>query len=155
MNKPYETDEHKAIHKHLEQASRYIQETLKDENDNDKFARLSPDVLSLVLFELTALYESFSKWLANEKLHLADLKAFYDISFSTAYLNHKKQGETNETARMKAKIACSQYVDEINEYRHLFDSVEAVKKTIGRYHDSVRSQLSYEKQQEAMGRGVR
>lgn len=155
MSKPYETPEHKAIHKHLENCNRYIQETLRDENDADKFARLSPDVLSLVLFELTALYESFSKWLADEKLHLADLKAFYDIQFSSRYLKYKKEGDTNETARMRAKIDTSQHLDEYNEYRHLFDSVEAVKKTIGRYHDSVRSQLSYEKQQEAMGKGVR
>ena len=31
--------------------------------------------------------------------------------------------------------------------------IEAWKKSLGRYHDAVRSQLSYEKQMHSMGRG--
>lgn len=152
--KSYETPEHKNIKVIIEQQVKYVHDTLKEKNDPDKFAKLSPDSLSMVLMELTAMYESLSKWLADEKLHVADLKTARQIKFANHYCVLKaKRGETNETSRMKAQIHCQEYDEEINMYKHGYDVIEAWKKSIARYHDAVRSQLSYEKSMFGMSRG--
>lgn len=151
--KPYQTRSHLDIKNIVARQIKYVHETLKDESDPDKFARLHPDTLSMVLLELTAMYESLSKWLADEKLHIADLKTFLELKFSGRYCLLKSKGETNETARMKSKQFCSEDELEVNRYKHGYDVIESWKKTIARYHDAVRSQLSYEKSMIGMSRG--
>lgn len=149
----YETPSHLSIKLLVGAQMEYVNETFRDPDDPDKFARLSGDTLSMVLMELTATYESLSKWLADEKLHLADLKTALELKFADEYLRARKLHDTNETSRMKAKLACADDYKELDIYRHGYDVIESWKKSIGRYHDAVRSQLSYEKQMAGMGRG--
>lgn len=151
--KPYEVKSHLAIKKTVERQLGYINTHLRNPEDPDAFARLSPDVLSNMLLDLAGMYEYLSGWLANEKLHISDLKTAYDLKFAETYVELKEGGETNETARMKAKIECVYDQDEINKFKHGYDVIEAWKKSIGRYHDSVRSQLSYEKSMHSISRG--
>lgn len=155
FDKVYLMPEHQNIGNVVYKQWKYVHETLRDEKDPDAFARLSGDSLSLLLMELTAMYESLSKWLADEKLHVADLKNALDFKFADTYVKFKnRQSETNETARMQAKMACFDDEDELAQVKHNYDRVEAWKKAIGRYHDAVRSQLSYEKQLSGMSRGI-
>lgn len=151
--KPYESPEHLKIKDIIKEQIQYVHRTLKDSNDPDKFARLDPDTMSLSLVELAAMYESLSKWLADEKLHIADLKTAYEIDFANQYCKLKSiNSETNETARMKAKIMCADSEKELNMHKHGYDIIVAWKKSIARYHDSIRSQLSYEKSMGMMSR---
>lgn len=151
--KPYETEEHKEIKKEVAQQIAYVHKTLKDDENPGQLARLDGDTLSMVLMELTAYYEYLHSWLANEKLHLSDLKSTYEIKFANEYITLKDRGTTNETARMKAKLACQQEAEDINRYKHGIDVITAWGKSIARYHDSVRSQLSWEKTMGGMSRG--
>lgn len=152
---PYETQQHNDIAKIIMKQWSFVHATLRDEKDPDSFARLSGDGLSLLLMELTAMYESLSKWLADEKLHIADLKTAMDFKFADEYITYKRRkSETNETARMQAKMSCNEDEKELNQVKHNYDRVEAWKKAVGRYHDAVRSQLSYEKQMGGMSRGM-
>lgn len=153
-SRPYQTSQHLAIKSEITWQMQYIADTLGSPDDKSRFAALSADLLSLALGELTAMYTSLSRWLADEKLHLDDLRAHYDVVFANCYLDEKDDGETNETARYRAKIKCQPIVDEINKYKHGYAVIEAWKKSIGRWHDTCRSQLSYEKQSEIMGRGI-
>jgi hypothetical protein len=150
---PYQTRSHLDIKKIVSGQMKYVTENLRDQTDLDKFARLSGDELSMCLMELTGMYESLSKWLADEKLHLADLKTALELKFSHHYVELKKQGSTNETARMEARIHCSDDQKELDLYKHGYDVIESWKKSIGRYADAVRSQLSYEKQMSIMRMG--
>lgn len=151
--KPYETKEHKEILKVINRQVAYVRANIKDD-DQEKIARLSGDALVEVLMTLTGYYEELGKWLADEKLHLADLKSALEIKFAQEYLKTKRiQAETNETARMKAKILCEQDQAELDENKHAVDVIDAWKKAVGRYHDAVRSQLSYEKSLSQMTRG--
>lgn len=147
--KPYETAKHLAIDVQLSEIHDYIDSTLKEDN---RIARLDGGVLALALSEITAYYESLSEWLAHQRFKINDLKTAYDLGLAGCYVRYKNAGETDSTAKMLAKIDVGDQEDIINKEKHLFDVVEAVKKTLGRYHDSVRSQLSYEKQQEAFNR---
>lgn len=154
MDKPYLTTQHNGIAKVILEQWRYVHKTLRDEKDPDAFARLSGDVLSMLMIELAGMYESLSKWLADEKLHIADLKTALDFKFADEYIAYKsRRSETNETARMRAKMACNKDEVHLNQVKHDYDRVEVWKKSVGRYHDSVRSQLSYEKQLSMMGGG--
>lgn len=151
--KPYETPEHLNIKKIIETQVKYVNSTIRDES-GEKIARLDGDTLSMVLMELTAMYESLSSWLAHEKLHVADLKSALEIKFAQEYIKQKQiQAETNETARMKAKIICQADQELLDRHKHGWDIIDAWKKSIGRYHDAVRSQLSYEKSLSSMSRG--
>lgn len=150
--KPYDTPEHLDIKRIIRDQVNYVNKTIKDEN-GQKIAHLNGDTLSRVLMELTAMYESLSMWLADEKLHLADLKTVYELKFANKYCDLKATvGETNETSRMKAKLDCQDEQKELDLHKHGWDVIEAWKKSIGRYHDAVRSQLSYEKSLSQMSR---
>jgi hypothetical protein len=154
FDKPYQMPKHINYGTEIMKQLKYVRGTLKDPEDPDRFARLSGDTLSMVLMELTAMYESLSKWLADEKLHVADLKTEMDFKFADQYIMYKnRKSETNETARMQAKMACVEDERHLNKTKHTYDKVTAWKKSIGRYHDAVRSQLSYEKSMGTMSRG--
>lgn len=151
--KPYETPEHNDILKVINRQVAYVRANIKD-GEQEKIARLSGDALVQVLMTLTGYYEELGKWLADEKLHLADLKTTLDLKMANAYCDLKKvNSETNETARMKAKIMCGDDQKAIDQNKHAWDVIEAWKKAVGRYHDAVRSQLSYEKSLSQMTRG--
>jgi hypothetical protein len=153
MKKPYETSQHTDYGRTVLRQYNYVHKTFRDPEDPDTFARLDPDTLSMSLMELTAIYESLSKWIADEKLHVADMKTARDFKFADLYLQYKKRkSETNETARMQAKMACTEDDERINKVTHDYDLVTAWKKSVGRYHDAVRSQLSYEKSMMGMAR---
>lgn len=153
VKKSYERDDHNKIGNIILGQLDYIKDTFRDEEDPDRFARLPGEVLSMALMELTAMYESLSKWIADEKLHVADTKTAYDLKFADRYCELKQmKSETNETARMKARLMCGEDEKKMNKIRNDYDKVEAWKKVIGRYHDAVRSQLSYEKQMGGMSR---
>lgn len=150
--KPYETLWHGRVGQMIMTQQQYVKDTFRDEEDPTKLGRLDPDTLSMVLTELTAMYDSLGKWLAAERLHLADLKTAVDIKFAVQYRKAKQAGgETNETARMLAKIECGDDQKEVDQVKYSFDMVDAWKKSVGRWHDSVRSQLSWEKQAASMG----
>lgn len=151
--KPYETPEHLEVMKVITRQVKYVRNNIKDDEE-EKISRHSGDVLVDILMILTGYYEELSFWLANEKLHVADLKTSLDLKFSREYIAFKQEeSETNETARMKARIACETDQKEYDENKHAWDVIEAWKKSIGRYHDAVRSQLSYEKSLSQMSRG--
>ena len=150
--KPYETPEHKEIMKVITRQVKYVRENIKDDED-EKISRHSGDVLVDILMVLTGYYEELSFWLANEKLHIADLKTALELKMAKEYLAWKaEEKQTNETARMNAKVACESDQKEYDENKHAWDVIEAWKKSIGRYHDAVRSQLSYEKSLSQMSR---
>jgi hypothetical protein len=150
--KPYDTKEHKEIMKVIARQVAYVRANIKDD-DQEKIAGLSGDGLVEVLMTLTGYYEELGKWLADEKLHMADMRTALDIKFAQEYIKQKQlKSETNETARMKAKIYCAEDQIEVDENKHAVDVIEAWKKAIGRYHDAVRSQLSYEKSLSQMTR---
>ncbi len=151
--KPYETPDHLDVKKVLQEQIRYVNANIKDKQ-GEKISRMSGDVMVDVLMHLTGYYESLSTWLANEKLHISDLKTELDLKFANEYIAYKTQeGETNETARMKSKISCQQEQKMYDLHKHGWDVIEAWKKSIGRYHDAVRSQLSYERSLSQMTRG--
>lgn len=144
--KRYELSAHAEIKKEITKQVNFIIRNFKDPQDPDKFARLDGDTLSMVLMELTGMYEYLGKWLADEKLHIADMETDYDIKFANRYCELKAlKSETNETARMKSMLICGDDKKEINQHKHGYNIIEAWKKSVGRYHDAVRSQLSYEK----------
>lgn len=154
FDKAYEMPAHKDIAREIYKQVKYVHDTIKSPDDPDKFARLSPDTLSMVLMELTGMYESLSKWLADEKLHVADLKSALEFKFADVYVMFKRRkSETNETARMQAKMACYEDQQILDKVKHDYDRVTGWKKSVGRYHDAVRSQLSYEKSMGMMGMG--
>lgn len=151
--KSYDQPEHARIGNMILAQLTYLKQTLRDPDDPDIFARLSGDTLSMVLMELTAMYEGLSKWIADENLHVADAKTEYELSIAEAYVKFKNMpSETNETARMKARLFCRDKEEELNKIKASYKKVEMWKKTIGRYHDAVRSQLSYEKSMGTMSR---
>lgn len=150
--KPYETPEHTAIMKVITRQVTYVRTYIKDDED-EKISRHNGDTLVDILMTLTGYYEELSFWLANEKLHVADLKTSLELKFAKEYIEFKsEEKQTNETARMNAKIACENDQKNLDENKHAWDVIEAWKKSIGRYHDAVRSQLSYEKQLSHMSR---
>lgn len=151
--KPYKTEEHLSFGGELVAQQRYVRQMLRDPEDPNAFAKLSPESIIDVLDHLSAYYDRLGAWLANQQLWLSDLKTARELKFAQKYLEWKrKKGETNETARMEAKIAVNDLDVGIDKCRHVFDTVMAWKKSIGRYHDAARSQLSYEKQSQYMSR---
>ena len=151
--KRYDTPEHNNILKVINRQVRYVRENVKD-GDVQKIAGKSGDVLVEILMNLTGYYEELGTWLADEKLHLADLKTALDLKKAKEYIAYKaEEGETNETARMKAMIAVAEDQEQLDQNKHAADVIEAWKKAVGRYHDAVRSQLSYEKSLSQMTRG--
>ena len=151
--KPYDTPEHLAIMKVITRQVKFVRDNIKD-GDNEKISGQSGDVLVNTLMALTGYYEELSYWLANEKLHVAELKTALDLKFAAEYIAYKKEeGQTNETARMNARIACKDDQEVFDENKHAWDVIEAWKKAVGRYHDAIRSQLSYEKSLSQMTRG--
>lgn len=152
--KRYELPSHAEIKNEITKQTNFVHRNFRDPKDPDKFARLDGDTLSMVLMELTGMYEYLGKWLADERLHLADMKTEYDIKFANRYCELKAlKSETNETARMKSQLICADDQKEINQHKHGLEIIEAWKKSIGRYHDAVRSQLSYEKSLGNVSRG--
>lgn len=150
--KPYDTPEHLGIMKVITRQVKFVRDNIKD-GDTEKISGQSGDVLVNTLMTLTGYYEELSYWLANEKLHVAELKTALDLKFAAEYIALKKEeGQTNETARMNARIACKEDQEAFDENKHAWDVIEAWKKAIGRYHDAVRSQLSYEKSLSQMNR---
>lgn len=151
--KPYDTPEHLGIMKVITRQVKYVRDNIKD-GDEEKISGQSGDVLVNVLMALTGYYEELSYWLANEKLHVADMKTALELKFAKEYIAFKQEEkQTNETARMNAKIACEEDQRAFDENKHAWDVIEAWKKAVGRYHDAVRSQLSYEKSLSQMNRG--
>ncbi len=152
-DKPYRSEEHLGFGGELVAQQRYVRQTLRDPEDPNAFAKLSPDQIIDVLDHLSAYYDRLGAWLANQALWHSDLKTQLELKFAQEYLKWKrKKGETNETARMEAKIATNHLSVGIDKCRHQLDTVTAWKKSIGRYHDAARSQLSFEKQQQYMSR---
>lgn len=150
-DKPYRSEEHLGFGSELVRQQRYVRQTLRDPEDPNAFAKLSPDQIIEVLDHLSAYYDRLGAWLANQTLWVSDLKTARELKFAQKYLEWKrKQGETNETARMEAKIAVHELDVGIDKCKGHLDTVLAWKKAIGRYHDAARSQLSYEKQSQYM-----
>ena len=145
MLKPYESPEHENVRKTLEEYLTYVHDVLKG-GDATKISRLDGDTLSEALMVLAGYYDYFSSWLADERFHIAELKNALEEKFATEYLAFKKEeGQTNETARMEAKLACREDQADYDKHKHGFDYVETKRKACGKYHDTIRSQLGYEK----------
>lgn len=111
------------------------------------------DVLALMLDELTAYYESLATWLAKQRAALDTAKTEYEIQFATTYMAKKEANQTNETARHMAKLETIDKKREIDRLRKAWLLIEALKKSIAHYIDSIRSQLSYEKQMQQYSGG--
>lgn len=139
--KPYETERHLSIKKEVAKQIDYVNRTLK--NDDGKIAKLDGDTLSMVLMEITAYYDWLYNWIAVERLHVDDMKTAFEIKFSQEYLKSKQEGQTNETARHLARIACKEDDEELNRQKYGLNVVTAWEKAIAKYIDSTRSQLSY------------
>lgn len=151
--KPYNTPEHRDFLKVVNRQVAFIKANIRD-GDQEKISGASGDVLVDYLMTLVGYYEELGRWLANEKLHLADLKLSVDLKFANEYIAWKQEEkETNETARMRAKIACGQDQTELDENRHAYDVLTKYEKYISKLHESIRSQLSYEKSLSQMTRG--
>lgn len=151
--KPYKNEQHLAFGNEIVAQQRYVRTTLRDPEDPNAFAKLSPENIMEVLDHLSAYYDRLGAWLANQQLWLSDLKTQRELRFAEEYLKWKrKKGETNETARMEAKLAVGDLDKGIDKCKHIFDTVMAWKKSIGRYHDAARSSLSWEKQSAYMQR---
>lgn len=151
--KPYDTPEHLAVMKIITKQVKYVRNNIKD-GDEEKISRHNGDMLVDILMQLTGYYEELSFWLANEKLHIADLKTALDLKFAKEYIAFKaEEKQTNETARMNAKLSCAEDQETFDQNKHAADVIDAWKKAIGRYHDAIRSQLSYEKSLSQMTRG--
>lgn len=150
-DKPYRSEQHLGFGGELVAQQRYVRQKLRDPDDPNAFAKLKPDEIMEVLDHLSAYYDRLTEWLANQKLWHSDLKTQYDLKFAQVYLKWKrKQGETNETARMEAKIETNYLLVGIDKCKHQLDTVTAWQKSIGRYHDAARSSLSWEKQAQYM-----
>lgn len=155
QKKPYEADKHLLVGNEVLRQYNFVHQHIRMNNEGDILSDHSPDALVKILLYLTGFYEYLSSWLADEKLRVADLKTSLDFKFSDQYLLYKqRQSETNETARMQAKMACVEDQAALDKAKHSYDKVEAWKKTVGRYHDAVRSQLSYEKSIAEKSRGL-
>lgn len=149
--KPYRSEEHLGFGGELVAQQRYIRKMLRDPEDPNTFANLSPEQIIDLLDHLSAYYDRLGAWLANQTLWHSDLKTARQLKFAQLYLKWKRtKGETNETARMEATIAVHELDVGIDKCKGHLDTVGAWKKSIGRYHDGARSQLSYEKQAQYM-----
>lgn len=152
MEKPYLTSQHVTFDKEVVKQWNYIHRIVRNEKDPDAFAKLDGDTLSLLLTELTAYYESAGKWLVDEKLHLNDLKLARQFKFNDLYLSYvHRKSETNGTAKIQAQMLCHTDDQEINDATHIYEKVFAWKKAVGRWIDTSRSQLSYEKSMTQFG----
>lgn len=147
--KPYETDEHRAIKNEVAKQIAYVNRTLKDEEG--QIAKLDGNTLSLVLMELTAYYQYLYNWISNQRLYVSDLKSAYEIKFAKEYVRLKDQGKTNETSRMMCKLHCQEDDKEINRQKHGLDVVITWEKSIARYIDAVRSQMAWIKFERGSG----
>lgn len=146
MQRAYDTTQHQGYAREVLNQYNYIHKTLRNEKDPDSFSRLDGDTLSMVLTELTAYYETAQKWLADEKLHLDDLKLARQFKYNDMYLQFKqRKSETNETARVQAQMLCHKEDEELNLVQHNYNRVTAWKKALGRWIDTCRTQLSWEK----------
>jgi hypothetical protein len=144
--KPYDTPEHGKILYAINRHVNFIKKNIKDESGTNLLKGKGGDELSDIMVILVGYYEEIGNWLADEKLHIDDLKTALDLKFADEYLAYKaEEGETNETARMKAKKACADDQRDLDINKHAWGKIEAHKKSMGRYHDSVRSLLGYEK----------
>lgn len=151
--KPYRSEEHLGFGRELVAQQSYVRRTLRDPEDPNAFARLGPEQIMEVLDHLSAYYDRLGAWLANQKLWHSDLKTQRQLAYNQKYLEIKrKKGETNETARAEASVAVHALDVGIDKCRHHLDTVEAWKKSVGRYHDAARSGLSWEKQSAYMQR---
>src|SRR6266699_7227991 len=86
--KPYDTPEHRAIMKVITRQVKYVRANIKD-GDEEKISRQNGDVLVDILMVLTGYYEELSFWIANEKLHISDLKTAVDLKFAKEYIAYK------------------------------------------------------------------
>lgn len=146
VQKAYVTSQHQNYAREVMAQYNFVHRTLRNEKDPDSFARLDGDTLVMILTELTAYYETSKKWLADEKLHLDDLKLARQFKFNDMYLQFKqRKSETNETARVQAQMLCYKEDEELNSVQHNYNRVTAWDKAVGRWIDTCRSQLSYEK----------
>lgn len=151
--KPYNTPEHSKILNVINRQVKFVRNNIKDESGRELLSGKNGDTLVEIMVTLVGYYEELGAWLADEKLHLDDLKTALDLKNADEYIAYKNQeGETNETARMRAKIACGDDQKELDINKHAWKKIEAWAKAVGRYHDSVRSQLSYEKSLSHMSR---
>lgn len=151
--KAYRTEDHLSFGGELLAQQAYVRDTVRDPDHPDAFAKMTPEQIIDFLDHLSAYYERLGNWIANQTLWHSDLKTQLELKYAQSYLEWKrKKGETNETARMEAKLATNHLSVGIDKCKHQLDTVVAWKKSIGRYHDAARSQLSYEKQNQYMQR---
>lgn len=144
--KPYETKEHNDFGRVMLRQTSFIHNNVRKEDGTELLSGKNGDALVEIMLILVGFYEELGRWLADERLHLADMKTSLEIEFAQEYIKQKQlKSETNETARMKAKIFCQESQEAVDKARHTWDRVENWKKYIGRSHDSVRSQLGWEK----------
>ena len=152
--KPYETKEHLAILTEVNKQVRFVRNNIIDESGNNLLAGKSGDALVEMLLMLAGYYEILGRWVSDERLHVNELKTSLDIKFANTYCDLKKvDSETNETARMKAKVMCQDQQRELDQNKHALEVIEKWRKAIGRYHDSTRSALGYEKSLTQVNRG--
>lgn len=144
--KPYETPEHLAILKTINTQVKFVRNNIMSEDGKNLLSGRSGDALVEILMILSGYYEILGKWVSDERLHVNELKSTLEIKFANAYCDLKTvTSETNETARMKAKVMCQEQQKTLDQNKHALDVIEKWGKAIGRYHDSTRSALGYEK----------
>lgn len=145
--KPYETPEHQAILKEINRQVKFVRQNVyDDEKKKNMLEGQSGDNMIEIMTILISFYEMLGRWCADERLHVADMKLDFNEKFANTYINIKKESqETNETARMRAQVACAKDQKAIEEAKHALERIDRWRKAIHSYWETVRSALGHEK----------
>lgn len=137
------------FHQEIARQEVFIKQFIKDKSDLDKINRMNGDMLAYILIELTAMYEYLGSWLADYNAAIQDFKQALNDTYSATFLELRKETDgkkiTVEEAKHKASLSVSDQRDQLIHMRHKYEKTLAWKKSISKYIDAVRSQLSYEK----------
>lgn len=151
--KPYETEQHANILKDISRQVRFVQEYVKNADGKILLGEHDGDTLVNIMTHLMGFYEELGTWTADERLRVADMKNAMDSHFAQSYVDIKKlQDETNETARMKAKLITSKEQEALDSAKRDLEVIDRWRKAIHGYWDTAGRALSHEKSLQYMNR---
>lgn len=153
--KPYETEQHANILKDVSRQVRFVQEYVKNADGKILLGEHDGDTLVNIMTHLMGFYEELGTWTADERLRVADMKNAMDNHFAQSYVDIKSlQGETNETARMKAKLVTSKEQEALDTAKRDLEVIDRWRKALHGYWDTAGRALSHEKSLQYMNRGT-
>ena len=152
--KPYESEQHANILKDVSRQVRFVQEYVKTGEGKVILGEHDGDTLVQIMTHLMGFYEELGTWTADERLRVADMKNAMDSHFAQSYVDVKSlQGETNETARMKAKLITSKEQEALDTAKRDLEVIDRWRKALHGYWDTAGRALSHEKSLQYMNRG--